>query len=161
MKIVCYLLQSQLSFKDMRHYAIIGILCLFSSAAFAQAAVSQNVGILGGKAADQAKKPYADYQVQLRDVETGQRILSVPLNQDARFSFTGVPLTKKVLVELYQVKQNQIVCTAGPYTLSAPSLMSKTDININCGTNPAVYWLIVAGAGTAIAIALGVRSAKQ
>jgi len=127
---------------------------------WAQASESQN-GIIAGKASDQAKKPYADYQVQLRDVSTGQRVLSVPLNPDGRFAFSGVTLTKKYLVELYQVKQNQIVCTAGPYTLSAPSMLSKTDVNINCGTNPAVYWLVVAGVGTAIAIALGVRSANQ
>ena len=113
-----------------------------------------------GKASDEAKKPYTDYTVQLRDVSTGQRASTVPLGIDGRFSFSGVTLTKKYLVELYQVKQNKIVCTAGR-TLSTPALISKTDVNINCGTNSAVRWLAVAGAGTAIAVALGVRSAKQ
>lgn len=132
-----------------------------AGSAWAQAVQSQSVGIISGKASDQAKKPYTDYTVQLRDVSTGQRVMSVPLNAEGRFSFSGVTLTKKYLVELYKVKQNQIVCTAGPYTLSTPSMISKTDVNINCGTNPAVYWLVVAGVGTAVAIALGVRSAKQ
>jgi len=132
-----------------------------AGSAFAQAAESQSVGVIAGKASDEAKKPYSDYTVQLRDVSTGQRASAVPLGVDGRFSFTGVTLTRKYLVELYQVKQNKIVCTAGPYALSAPSVISKTDVNINCGTNPAVYWLVVAGAGTALAVALGVRSAKQ
>ena len=129
--------------------------------AIAQTAPNQAIGIIGGKASDQAKKPYTDYLVQLRDVATGQRVMSVPLTPEGRFSFANVLLAKKYLVELYQVKQNQIVCTAGPYTLSAPSALNKNDVNINCGTNPAVYWLIVAAAGTAAAIALGVRSAGQ
>jgi hypothetical protein len=128
---------------------------------WAQAAEAQSVGIISGRASDEAKKPYTDYTVQLRDVSTGQRASSVPLGIDGRFSFSGVTLTKKYLVELYQVKQNKIVCTAGPYALSTPALISKTDVNINCGTNSAVRWLAVAGAGTAIAVALGVRSAKQ
>lgn len=132
-----------------------------AGSAWAQAVEAQNIGVIGGKASDEAKKPYADYTVQLRDVSTGQRASTVPLGVDGRFAFSGVTLTKKYLVELYQVKQNKIVCTAGPYALSAPSLISKTDVNINCGTNSAVRWLAVAGAGTAMAVALGVRSAKQ
>ena len=132
-----------------------------TGSAWAQAAETQNVGVIAGKASDEAKKPYADYTVQLRDVSTGQRAGSVPLGVDGRFSFNGITLTRKYLIELYQVKQNKIVCTAGPYVLSAPSMINKTDVNINCGTNPAVYWLVVAGAGTALAVALGVRSAKQ
>jgi hypothetical protein len=132
-----------------------------AGSAFAQTADAQKIGVIAGKASDEAKKPYADYVVQLRDVSTGQRASAVPLAADGRFSFSGVSLSRKYLVELYQVKQNRIVCTAGPYALAAPSTISKTDVNINCGTNPAVYWLVVAGAGTALAVALGVRSAKQ
>ena len=125
------------------------------------AAQGQAVGQISGKATDEAKKPYADYAVQLRDALTGQLVSTVPLNQEGRFSFSELPLTKRYLVELFQVKQNKIVCTEGPYALTPPARISKTDVNINCGTNPAMYWLVIASAGTAAAVALGVRSAKQ
>jgi hypothetical protein len=48
------------------------------------------------------------------------------------------------------------VCTEGPYTLSS-NVISKTDVNISCGGNPAAWWLLAAGAAAA-AIAVGVRS---
>jgi len=119
------------------------------------AAQAQNNGIISGKA-DEAKKPYTDYKVQLRDVATSQIVATVPLDPQARFAFNSVALTKKFTVELYNTPQNKIVCTEGPYTLSS-TLLSKTDVNINCGGNPAAWWLLAAG-GAAAAIALGVRS---
>jgi len=134
-----------------------------AASAWAQAAELQNIGLIAGKATGEAKKPYSDYTVQLRDVSTGQRASSVPLGTDGRFSFSGVTLTKKYLIELYQVKNNKIVCTAGPYTLSAPSVISKTDVNINCGSNSALRWLAIAlvGAGTGAALAVGTRDGSS
>jgi hypothetical protein len=113
-------------------------------------------GVIGGKADDEAKKPYTDYKVQLRDVATSQIVSTVALDPQARFTFSNVPMTKRFLVELYNTPKNKIVCTEGPYGLSS-TLMKKTDVNVNCGGNPAAWWLLSAG-GAAAAIALGVRS---
>ena len=116
----------------------------------------QGNGIISGKATDEAKKPYTDYKVQLRDVATSQIVATTTLDPQARFAFNNLVLAKKYVVELSNVPQNKIVCTEGPYALSS-TLISKTDVNINCGGNPAAWWLLAAG-GAAAAIALGVRS---
>jgi hypothetical protein len=120
---------------------------------------SQGAGIISGKANDEAKKPYTDYKVNLRNVVTGA-IVSVPLDPQGRFAFNGLALPGRYMVELFSIKANKVVCTAGPYGLSSPSFVSKTDVNVNCGTNPAV-WILAAAGGTAAAIALAVRSPKK
>ena len=116
---------------------------------------AQGNGVIGGKA-DEAKKPYTDYKVQLRDVGTSQIVGTTTLDSQGRFTLSNLPLAKRYLVELYNTPQNKIVCTEGPYALSS-TLISKTDVNINCGANPAAWWILAAG-GAAAAIALGVRS---
>lgn len=121
----------------------------------------QTSGMLAGKATDEAKKPYADYAVQLRDVATGQIAASQALNDQGQFSFSGVQMSRRYLVELFQIKERKVVCTEGPYVLSVPSLPSKTDINIDCGAVPAVLWLLLAGAGAAGTIAIVTRSPSK
>src|SRR5262245_34499891 len=79
----------------------------------------QGNGAIGGKATDEAKKPYSDYQVLLRDIRTGQVAQTVPLDQQGLFSFQNLALNTKFLVELYHVQKNKIVCTEGPYQLSS------------------------------------------
>jgi hypothetical protein len=122
----------------------------------ATTAAPQGNGAIGGKATDEAKKPYSNYSVQLRDVATGQVASALPLDPEGKFAFNSLALAKKYLVELFDTKQNKVVCTEGPYELST-KLPAKTDVNINCGTNPAAWWLAAAGAAAA-AVALGVRS---
>ena len=125
------------------------------------ALAQQTSGMLAGKATDEAKKPYSDYAVQLRDVATGQIAVSQSLNDQGQFSFSGVQMSRRYLVELFQIKERKVVCTEGPYMLSAPSLPNKTDINIDCGAAPAVLWLLLAGAGAAGTIAIVTRSASK
>ena len=124
------------------------------------AAQSQGSGLISGKASEQAKKPYSDYTVLLRDVATGQVVSTVPLGQQGEFAFSGLATSKRYLVELFQTKTDKIVCTEGPYALSA-TLLTKTDVNINCGGNPAVWYIVAAGAGTAAAIAFARRSSSK
>jgi hypothetical protein len=121
---------------------------------------AQGSGILSGKASDEAKKPYTDYKVQLRNVQTGALVTSVTLDPQGRFAFNSLALPGRYMVELFSTPANKIVCTAGPYAMATPSLVSKTDVNISCGTNPAV-WILAAAGGAAAAIALGVRSASR
>jgi hypothetical protein len=121
----------------------------------------QAAGVLGGKATDEARQPYTDFSVQLRNPVTGQVVATQPLTDKGLFNFNNVELNQRMLVELVNQKQNKVVCTEGPFTLSAPALTNKTDVNIDCGKPPAALWLLVAGAGAAGAIALGTRSASQ
>ena len=44
-------------------------------------------GTVGGKATDEAKKPYSDYAVQLRDVSNGQVANTKALDLQGQFSF--------------------------------------------------------------------------
>ena len=119
------------------------------------------VGAISGRATDEAKKPYSDFAVQLRDVATGQVVETVPLTPQGLFSFARLALAKKYLVELVNVPAKKIVCTEGPYALKAPDALTKTDVNIGCGVTPAALWLLLAGAGTATAIGLTQASPSQ
>ena len=115
---------------------------------------AQTNGIIGGKADDEAKKPYSDYSVQLRDPATGQIVSTAQLSPTAQFSFDNVGASRRLLVELVNVKDKSTVCTEGPFVLT-PTKPSKTDVNIDCGKKvPTSLWLLAAGAGTAAAIGL-------
>jgi hypothetical protein len=138
------------------------MLALFMAVGLAPLALAQQtLGILGGKASDEAKKPYEDYSVQLRNPQTGQVVATQPLSAQGQFSFDKVELNQKMLVELFNQRQNKVVCTEGPFVLSAPAQPSKTDVNIDCGKRPTAAWLLAAGAGAASAIAIGTRSASK
>lgn len=118
-----------------------------------------STGSISGKATDEAKKPYSNYTVQLRDVDNGRIVNTVPLDAKGLYAFTNVELSRKFLVELYQVKDKKIVCTEGPF----PLLPSAADrhVNIDCGAAPAALWLLAAGAGTVAAVAVATESASK
>jgi hypothetical protein len=124
------------------------------------AMAQQATGAISGKATDEAKKPYADYTVQLRDAVSGQIVSTTPLDAQGAFSFADLPLSRRLLVELYNVKDKKVVCTEGPYPL-VESAASRTGVNIDCGAAPAALWLLAAGAGTAAAVAVATQSASQ
>jgi hypothetical protein len=121
------------------------------------AASQSGAGILSGKA-DAAKAPYSDYKVQVRDVTSGQIVTSAPLDQQGRFAFNGLGLPGRYVLEL--VTGNQVKCTAGPYALTTPSMVSRTDVNIACGGNAAL-WLLAAAGGAAAAIAFAVNASPS
>jgi hypothetical protein len=135
-------------------------LVAFMAVGMTPALAKQANGMIGGKATDAAKQPYSDYNVQLRDISSGQIVGTVPLNAQGQFTFNSLQLSRRFLVELYSVKANHVVCTEGPFMLNN-SVTSKTDVNIDCGKTPAALWLLAAGAGTAAAVALGVRSPSR
>lgn len=117
---------------------------------------SQN-GVLAGKATDEAKQPYSNYAIQLRDVGTGQVVSTKPLDNLGAFNFGQLTLARAYLVELVQIKEKKIACTEGPFTLTQAA-SSKLDVNVSCGKVPAAIWLLAAGAGAAAAIAVTTRS---
>lgn len=126
----------------------------------APALAQQTAGAIAGRATDEAKKPYTDYAVQLRDVASGLVSSTLPLDQQGTFNFTGVAISRTYLVELVHIEKKKIVCTEGPYSLT-PTTASKLDVNVNCGKAPAAFWLLAAGAGAATAIAVATRSTSK
>jgi hypothetical protein len=119
--------------------------------AFAAGQQQEN-GTISGKATSEAKPPFNNYMVQLRDPVTAQVVRTGQLNDRGLFTISGVPVSRRVLVELFNVRENRVVCTEGPYLLT-PTDQARTNIDINCGTSPAAWWLLLAGAGAAASIA--------
>jgi hypothetical protein len=112
------------------------------------------LGTISGRAVDEARQPYANFSVQLRDVANGQVVQTVPLTAQGLFSAGQLTLAKRYLVELVDLRARKVVCSEGPYLLSGPDAITRNDVNIDCGASPAALWLILAGAGTATAIAV-------
>lgn len=115
-------------------------------------------GSVTGRATD-ARRPFTDYVIQLRNADTGLVVGTTPLDIDGRFAFPTVGLNQKYLIELYHVKANHIVCTEGPFGLTGQGATSRLEVNIDCGVSPALLWIILAGVGsaTAVAVASGSR----
>jgi hypothetical protein len=117
-------------------------------------------GSISGRATSEARRPYTDYNVQLVDTATKQLSGTVPLDDKGLFAFQGVAGDKQYLVQLFNVKENKIVCTEGPYALIAPNQLNKNDVNINCG-KPVALWLLAAAAGVATTAGVVIQSGSQ
>jgi hypothetical protein len=117
-------------------------------------------GSIAGRATDEARRPYTNYVVQLRDAETGQIVTTVPLDTQGRYQFVDLPLSRHFLVELYNVRDREMICTEGPQTLTADAA-ERNDLNIDCGAAPAALWLLTAAAGAAAATGIVTQSASE
>jgi hypothetical protein len=137
--------------------ALVGMLTAGALPVSAQQPVA---GSISGKATDEAKKPYTNYAVQLRDAESGQLVNTIPLDTNGRFAFSNLELQKKFLVELLQVKDKKVVCTEGPFPLFS-NAANRSNVNIDCGAAPAALWLLAAGAGTVAAVAVATESVSR
>jgi hypothetical protein len=117
-------------------------------------------GVISGRATSEARKPYANYTVQLVDVSNRQVTGTVPLDPQGQFAFSGIQVDKQYLVQLFSLRENKIVCTEGPYPLIAPDQLSKTDVNIKCGkpVAPIILGAVAAAAATA---GVALQSASQ
>ena len=135
---------------------VLSITCL-PSISLAQ----QANGIISGKASDQFKPRFTDYTVQVRNAATGQAVGAKPLNADGKFSFSGLALNQKYLVEIFLTKDNRLICTEGPYALATTQVTQRTNVTIDCGKTPAILWLLVAAGGTASAVGLGTASGSR
>jgi hypothetical protein len=140
--------------------AIAAGMTLVLTAGVAPMLAQQPTGSISGKATDEAKKPYTNYAVQVRDAESGQLVGTTPLDAKGLFSFSNLELSKRFLVELYVVKDKKVICTEGPYPL-VPNAPSRSNVNIDCGAAPAALWLLAAGAGTVAAVAVATESASH
>lgn len=107
---------------------------------------------IGGTAKDEAKKPYTDYTVRLRDLVKGSVASVVNLDADGSFKLQDLE-TAKYLVELVD-RNNKVVCTEGPFDLAKQP--EKLDVRIDCNKVPTAWWLL--GAAAAAGITAGVVS---
>ena len=126
------------------------------AAAFAQQGTTPPTAqstTLAGTAKDEAKKPFTEYTVRARDVKAGTIGGSTPLDVQGNFSLLGLS-TQNYLVELLN-KDGKVVCTEGPFDLSKQAI--KSDVVVDCGGIPAIWWL--AGAAAAAGITAGVIAA--
>ena len=146
--------------KRLSHRVISAAVVLALAGPLVPIQAQQASGVIGGKATDEARQPYSDYAVQLRDVTTGQVVSNKALDVQGLFTFNDVTVGRPFLVELFQTKERRIICTEGPFTLTA-TLPSKTDVSISCGKAPAALWILLAGAGAAAAIAVAARSVSR
>jgi hypothetical protein len=102
--------------------------------------VSQpSLGAINGSASREARRPYGEYLVRVRGIETGQVAKSVRLDPDARFSIRPL-VAGSYLVELVD-GQGAVVCVEGPFVLSAPDRLVRSDVDFSCGKPPAL-WLM-------------------
>lgn len=122
--------------------------CFAGPLAFAQ---QPSAGQIAGTAKDEAKKPYSNYVVRARVVNTGVIAATVPLDDSAKFMLPNLT-NERYLVELVQVSNKTVVCTEGPFALTATN-PSKNDVDISCGV-PALVWLLPAAAAAGIAVAV-------
>lgn len=124
------------------------------------AAQQPTVGIIAGRATDEARRPYSNYTVLLRDAESGQIVGTVPLDAKGEYRFSNLELSRKFLVELFNVKDKEVICTEGPFPLN-PDSAERIDAHIDCGAAPAAIWLLAATAGAVAAIAVVTESASE
>ena len=123
-------------------------------------AAGQQNATISGTAKNEAQKPFPDYTARARNAQDGQIAGMTPLDANANFSFTGLPLATYV-VELVN-RNGKVVCTEGPFNLSQQPV--KDNVNISCNKVPAAWWLLGAAAAagiTAGVLAGGTASAAQ
>jgi hypothetical protein len=139
---------------------VASVLALVVSGLIPIAAQQANPGSISGRATDEARKPYADYTVQLRDTENGRVVGSIVLDTRGRYTFDGLDVSRRFIVELYNTKEREIVCTEGPFPLT-PASNARREVNIDCGAAPAALWLLAASAGAVAAIAVVTESTSE
>ncbi len=126
--------------------AVLVAIALVVAATPLPVAAQQPQGQISGTAKHEAKKPYEEFQVRARIAGAAEIASTVPIDQNANFSLNRLAVGKYV-VELFNVKENKVVCTEGPFQLTQSVLM-KTDVDIDCGRVP-LAWLLLAAAGAA------------
>ena len=110
---------------------------------------AQQTASLGGTARNEAKKPFPEFTVQVRNISApGSPIAgSIALDPDGNFTLTDLTPSKFV-VELLN-KKGKLVCTEGPFDLTAAP-MAKNDVVIDCNHVPVAWWLLAAAGAAAI-----------
>lgn len=116
-------------------------------------------GTLKGHTADGVPRPYTDYVVTVRDVETGGVLAKQSLDAEGYFTFEGLPPKKYVVVELRNFRKGGVVWTGGPYVLSADR---ATNLAVSAGYgSQAAPWVLTAAAEVPTVVPLAIRSGSR
>ena len=121
-----------------------------------------NSSTIAGTAKAEAKKPYEEYSVRVRDMLLGTVRATTQLNSDGNFVVPNLAAARYT-VELVN-KDGRLVCTEGPFDITPQ--MIKNDVVINCGRRFPAAIILLTGAGAAgitagILAASGPTSAAQ
>jgi hypothetical protein len=116
-------------------------------------------GTLRGHTAEGVPRPYTDYVVTVRDVQTGGVIANQPLDAEGNFAFEGLTPRKFVVVELRNVRRGGVVWTGGPYVLSADRAMNLA-VSAGYGSVTAP-WVLTAAAEVPTVVPLAIRSGSR
>lgn len=111
----------------------------------AGAGAAQSLGTITGSADKEAKKPYTEYSVRARNVQSGSIASTALLDDKGRFEMAGVD-PASYLVELLNQK-GKVICTEGPFDLGRQPL--RSGVQMECG-NPAAWWLLAAAGAAGI-----------
>jgi len=111
---------------------------------------------IGGTAKDEAKKPYTDFTVRARDVAQGSIASTIALDATGNFTLPNLGSTK-YLVELVN-KNGKVVCTEGPYDLSARAY--QNDVVIECNKKVPMSLLLL-GAAAAAGVTAGIVGTSE
>lgn len=112
--------------------------------------MAQQTGQISGTAKDEAKSPYTDYSVRVREMSQGQIAGTSPLDNTGAFNIQNLS-SANYLVELLN-EDGKVVCQEGPYDLSQELI--RAGIVIECDKVPAAWWLL--GAAAAAGVTAGI-----
>ena len=120
--------------------------------------LAQQQGSISGRATDEADSPYNEFTVRIVRPETGEIVSSQVLNAEGHFSIGSLPVEQELSVQLVDTAEdNELVCTEGPFTLSADA-SNIVNLNIECGHKAAALWIVAGAAGLVTAIGVLAQS---
>ncbi len=131
--------------------ALAGTPLLAQNAQNAQSTQNAQAAQISGTAKDEAKKPYPESKVQLRDVSQGQIVGATALDSNGAFLLPNL-VAGRYAVELLN-RDGNIVCTEGPFELTAQQPI-KDGVVIDCNKIPAAWWIL--GAAAAAGVTAGI-----
>lgn len=108
---------------------------------------------INGTAKNEAKMPYADYTVRVRNVMTGAIVSTKGLDGMANWAFLGLSPADYVVELVKTSNMDKVICSEGPFDLSKQQL-TKNNVNINCNNHEAAWWLL--GGAAAAGVTAGV-----
>jgi len=117
------------------------------------------VGTLRGRAAESLAKPYFEYAVVVRDVQTGAELARRAMDPEGTFFVDGLAFQRFVVVELRNVRRGGIVWTGGPYVLT-PERATNLLLNVGYGSQTG-SWVMNAASDVPTVITLAIRSGSR
>ncbi len=100
-------------------------------------------GVLSGRTHKEVEGDFTEHHVQLRSVETGLVLSTIPVDAQGLYTFSDVAIGAMHVVELVHTQRAEILCTE-THTLT-PTTTSHTALHFSCGGSGA--WLLLAAAG--------------